>query len=322
MPKLFPSLTPFSTEQLSVDQRHTLYLELSGNPDGIPVLYIHGGPGAGLSLSYRSLFDPERYLIIGFDQRGCGKSQPFADLNDNTTDDLVEDIEKIRHYLGISTWLLFGGSWGSTLALVYAIRYPAHVSGLILRGTFLARAQDTAWFLSASGGAASLFPEHYRAFTQLLTDTQDSEQVCEQFYQLFTHADQIKQTQALRLWFSWEERLSRLTLPFPMHISQRDFHFVKSLALLECHYLRHRCFLPENYILENLHHITHLPATIIHGRYDMICKMEAAYSLHQRWHNSTLQIIPDAGHSLSETGISAALVQATQDFAAFLQANQ
>lgn len=320
MPNLFPELQAYHTERIDVGEGHQIYLELNGNPKGIPVLFVHGGPGAGLSANYRRFFDPERFLIIGFDQRGCGRSTPFASLTANTTEHLIEDIEQIRQHLGISTWLLFGGSWGSTLALLFAIKYPQTVRGFILRGTFLARQQDADWFLCPDGGAANLFPDHYKKFYQYAGDGETSQSICDSYYTIFDQADELTQAHALSAWFGWEERISRLVLPYTNNANtHQNFNFVKSLALLECHYLKHQCFIDENYILANLGKITHLPATIIHGRYDLVCKAEAAYSLHSNWQNSVLQIVPDAGHSTSEPAIAEALVRATQQFADFGQ---
>ena len=304
---------------LDVGQGHSLYFELSGNPKGMPVLFLHGGPGAGLPANYRRFFNPEHYWIIGFDQRGCGKSKPFASLEANTTDHLVADIEQIRHYLGISTWLIFGGSWGSTLGLVYAIQHSEAVIGLILRGAFLAREQDTEWFLCPNGGAANVFPEQYQHFAQYAREVRSPQAICDQYYDIFNHSNELQQAKALKAWYSWEERISRLVLPQTSRIDADQFHLVKSLALLECHYLKHQCFIPENYILDNLNVLADIPGTIIHGRYDMICKLEAAHSLHKGWRNSELRIVPDAGHSTLEPGVAKALCQATEQFARFMR---
>ncbi|WP_100644344.1 prolyl aminopeptidase [Alteromonas facilis] len=318
MPNLYPELTPYQTTQLDVGDGHKIHLELSGNAKGVPVLFIHGGPGAGLNEGYRRFFNPEHYHIIGFDQRGCGQSTPFADLHANTTDHLIADIEQIRQYLGISSWLVFGGSWGSTLALVYAIRYSAHIMGLILRGTFLAREQDTDWFLSPDGGAASIFPEAYQDFARTVEFETSSKAICDRYYSIFTEADEVTQAHALQAWYSWEERLSKLVVSYTSAYAHQHFHQVKSLALLECHYLKNGCFIPENYIMDNVHCIADIPGTIIHGRYDMICKGEAAFALHNHWKNSELRFVPEAGHSTSEPAIASALRQATDDFYKYL----
>lgn len=317
MPNLYPEIAPYTTLRLPVGQANVLHVELAGNPKGIPVLFLHGGPGAGLPTNYRRFFHPDKYHIVGFDQRGCGKSEPFAQLENNSTEHLVADIEQIRQHLGISTWLVFGGSWGATLALVYAIQHRVNVMGIILRGTFLARQQDVDWFMHPQGGAANMFPEHYRLFAENVGFPKSSNDICEAYYEIFKTADEITQAHALKSWYAWEERISKLVLPYPSSIETHHFHFVKSLALLECHYLRHQCFIEENYILDNISQLAEIPATIVHGRYDAICKMEAAYALHQQWPNSVLQIVPDAGHSTAENGIVKALCKATDDFAKF-----
>ena len=322
MPNLYPEITPYTTFRLPVGQGHTLHVEVSGNPKGTPVVFLHGGPGAGLPTNYRRFFHPDLYHIIGFDQRGCGQSQPFADLKNNTIEDLIADIEQIRQHLGISTWLVFGGSWGATLALVYAIRHTANVMGLILRGTFLARQQDIDWFLHPEGGAANLFPEQYQQFAANTEFADSSQAICERYYEIFKHADEISQAHALKSWYSWEERISKLVLPNPSNIDTHHFHLVKSLAMLECHYISNQCFIPENYILNNVSQLAALPVTIVHGRYDVICKMSAAYALHTSLPNSVLQIVPDAGHSTAEIGIAKALCKATDDFARFQRDNK
>lgn len=324
MKRLYPDSTSFNNGKLNTDDGHTLYYEQSGNPDGIAVLFIHGGPGAGLAPSYTRFFDANRYHIIGFEQRGCGRSTPFGSLKNNTTQHLLDDIQRLRTHLGIEKWVVFGGSWGATLALLTAIDKPEVVAGLILRGVFLGRQEDRDWFLSPSGGAAQLFPDHYAAFTSDIA-TATSETVCNWYQQAFSDtSNDVKRLAALKRWYLWEERLSRLTLPpgtgdvtahYPVQL-------MTSLAMLECHYLTNRCFIEENFILDNIQRITHIPGTIVQGRYDVICKMQAAYALHQAWQNSELQIVPDAGHSTSEPGIGFALCRATRDMARFLREQQ
>ena len=309
---------------LDTKDGHTLYYEQSGNPDGIPVLFIHGGPGAGLSPSYTRFFDANRYHIIGFEQRGCGRSKPFGSLQNNTTQNLLSDIQLLRTHLGIAQWVVFGGSWGATLALLTAIDRPESVKGLILRGVFLGRQQDRDWFLSPGGGAAQLFPDHYAAFTSNIPSP-TTEKVCDWYREAFSqNNNDVKRLAALKRWYLWEERLSRLTLPpgtgditahYPVQL-------MTTLALLECHYLTNHCFIEENFILDNIDSIKHIPGTIVHGRYDVICKMEAAYALNQAWHNSELQIVADAGHSTSEPGIGFALCRASRDMARFLREQQ
>ncbi|WP_299080202.1 prolyl aminopeptidase [uncultured Paraglaciecola sp.] len=317
MTQLFPEIHSFKSEMLEVTDGHSIYLEQTGNPKGIPVLYLHGGPGAGIGKDYRRFFDPDKYWIIGFDQRGCGKSIPFGELEDNNSDALVEDVLRIHKYLNIDKWVLFGGSWGSTLALLVAIRQPESVIGLILRGIFLAREQDYRWFLEASGGAAQLFPEYYQDFLQPIEGSIDDISVVDAYYRIFKSDNELQKMAAVKAWCLWEARISRLHCQFDEAELVSDVHRAISLAILECHYIKHLCFIPENYILQNIHKIQHLPVSIIHGRYDCVCKIEAAYSLSQNWQNSQLSIVPESGHSASEKRITQALCSASQAMAKF-----
>ena len=318
MTQLFPDIQPFKSEMLAVSNGHSLNLEQTGNPKGIPVLYLHGGPGAGIGKDYRRFFNPEKYWIIGFDQRGCGKSTPFGELKDNDSRALVDDVLLIQQYLNVKKWLLFGGSWGSTLALLVAIRQPESVTGLILRGIFLAREQDYSWFLEAAGGAAQLFPEYYQDFLHPIKDRAKGVSIVDAYYQIFTSDNELQKMAAVKAWSLWEARISRLHCQLGENELVADVHRAISLAILECHYIKHHCFIDENYILENLSKIQHLPATIIHGRYDCVCKIEAAYSLSQNWSNSQLNIVPESGHSAAEKLITQALCGATQGMAKFI----
>ncbi len=321
MKRLYPDTGSFHSGMLDTGDGHTLYYEQSGNPDGIPVLFIHGGPGAGLSPSYTRFFDANRYHIIGFEQRGCGRSTPFGSLDNNTTWHLLDDIQRLRCYLGIDKWVVFGGSWGATLALLSAIGAPEHVRGIILRGVFLGRKADRDWFLSPSGGAAQLFPEHYANFADHI-DSSDSDSICAWYQQAFSEqTNDVQRLSALKRWYLWEERLSRLTLPAGTGdvTAHYPVQLMTSLAKLECHYLSNHCFIEENYILDNIDKINHIPGTIVQGRYDVICKMEAAYTLSKSWDNAELQVVPDAGHSTSEPGIGYALCRASREMARFLR---
>ncbi|MBU3023887.1 prolyl aminopeptidase [Aestuariibacter sp. A3R04] len=324
MKRLYPDIGCYSSGYLETPDGHCLYFEESGNPDGFPVLYLHGGPGAGLATGYRRFFDANRYRIIGFDQRGCGRSKPFGSLDNNTTQHSLGDISLLRKQLGIHQWLLFGGSWGATLALLAAIAEPQSVTGMILRGVFLARQSDRDWFLSENGAAATLFPDHYATFTQGLTPPFTTKSVCEHYQKCFESADEVQRMDALKRWYVWEERLSKVSLPpgtgdvtchYPINL-------MTSLAKLECHYLANQCFIPEGYILENIEKISHIPTTIVHGRYDVICSTKGAYTLHTALRNSTLQIVQEAGHSTSEPGIGLALCRATRDMSKFLKEKQ
>ena len=319
MSHTYPPIQAYHSEMLDVGQGQQIYLEQTGNPSGIPVLYLHGGPGGGLCSFYRSFFDPQKYRIIGFDQRGCGQSLPFADLNHNTTQDLLEDIETVRHHLGIKKWVLVGGSWGATLALLAAIKHPKTVRAVILRGTFLARQEDFDWYLAADGGAAQLFPEHYQQFTDLIQDRLAHESLLDAYYHIFTQGDELSRLAAAKAWCLWEERISLLNTSVNEQDLCQNLHRAHSLAVLECHYLKHGCFIEENYILANVKKISHIPATFIHGRYDVVCKLEAAHSLRQRWRNSQLLIVPEAGHSASDPNIAEAICHATDAMARFIQ---
>jgi len=317
MTQLFPDIQPFASEMLEVSDGHSLYVEQTGNVKGIPVLFLHGGPGAGIGKDYRRFFDPEKYWIIGFDQRGCGKSQPFGELENNDSHALVDDVLFIQRHLNVNKWVLFGGSWGSTLALLVAIRQPESVIGLILRGIFLAREQDYNWYIEASGGAAQLFPDYYQDFLVPIKSKPKDVSIVEAYYHIFNSDNEVQKMAAIKAWCLWEARISRLHCQFDESKLVSDVHSAISLALLECHYIKHQCFIAENYILQNIDKIQHLPASIIHGRYDCVCKIEGAYSLSQAWQNSQLNIVPESGHSSSEKLIIQALCSASQAMAKF-----
>ncbi len=318
MGHLYPPLKAYHSEMLDVGNGHSLYLEQSGNPNGIPVLYLHGGPGAGLSPIYRSLFDPNIYRIIGFDQRGCGQSSPFAELTNNTTQELLADIQQIRQHLGISKWMLCGGSWGTTLALLSAIEQPKTVKALVLRGIFLARKEDFDWFLSSQGGAAQLFPEHYEEFSETIRENDRNSSLIDGYYDVLLKGDELSRTHAAKSWCMWEERISMLNNTVKEQDLCQNLHRATSLALLECHYIKNGCFIDEGYIMDNVSAINAIPATIIHGRYDIVCKLESAYKLCKSWRESQLLIVPEAGHSVSDPRISDALCHATDAMAQFL----
>ncbi|MGJ8681573.1 prolyl aminopeptidase [Paraglaciecola sp.] len=322
MSQLFPSIKSFKTEMLAVSNGHSLYIEQSGSPDGVPVLFLHGGPGAGIGQDYRRFFDPEKYWIIGFDQRGCGQSLPFGELKHNTSQNLVEDVLTIQQHLGVSKWVLFGGSWGSTLALLVAIRQPESVIGLILRGIFLAREQDYHWYLDASGGAAQLFPDYYQDFLKPVKSMLSTHSVVDAYHQIFSSGNELQKMAAIKAWCLWEAKISRLHCQFDETQLVGDIHSAISLALLECHYIRNKCFIAENEILHNIQHITNIPGTIVHGRYDTVCKIESAYALSKKWPASELHIIPEAGHSAGEKATSQALCYATQAMLKYIEENK
>lgn len=321
MKRLYPQVSSFEQGHLDTIDGHRLYYELSGNPQGIPVLFIHGGPGAGLPPNYTCFFDTNRYFIIAFEQRGCGRSTPFASLENNTTAHTLADIERLRTHFSIDQWVLFGGSWGATLALLAAIQAPQHVLGVILRGTFLGRQEDRDWFLTEKGCAAALFPEQFAFFTAGINGPLTSEGICAHYYAMFTNGCEVKRAAAIKRWYLWEERLSRLVLPHGTGdiTAHYPLPLMTSLATLECHYLMNHCYIEENFILDNISKVTHIPCTIVHGRYDMICKTAAAYELNEAWENSELQIVADAGHSTSEAGIALALCRASRDMSRFIR---
>ncbi len=318
MSQLFPAIKPFHTEMLNVSDGHSLFIEQSGSPTGIPILYLHGGPGAGIGEHYRRFFDPQKYWIIGFDQRGCGRSLPFGELANNTSQHLVEDVLAIQKHLNIAKWVLFGGSWGSTLALLVAIRQPNSVMGLILRGIFLAREQDYHWYLDANGGAAQLFPDYYQDFIQPIRSHLPSESIVDAYYDIFTQGNELQKMAAIKAWCLWEARISRLNCNHNEEELVGDIHRAISLALLECHYIRNKCFIAENEIHNLASKVAHIPGTIVHGRYDTVCKVEAAYTLSKVWPASQLHIIPEAGHAAGEKHTLQALCSATQAMAKYI----
>ncbi len=310
MQPLYPEIKPYAVHTLAVDETHTLHIDESGTPSGLPVLFVHGGPGAGCDAQSRSYFDPNLYRIITFDQRGCGRSTPFASLENNTTWHLVDDMERIREHLGIDKWLLFGGSWGSTLSLAYAQRHSERVHGLILRGIFLCRPQEFHWFYQE--GASRLFPDYWQDYLAPIPPAERGE-LMQAFYKRLTGEDQIAQMQAAKAWSCWEGRTATLR-PNP-EVVERFNERALSIARIECHYFINNAFLEPDQLLRDMHKIAHLPGIIVHGRYDVICPLDNAWALHQVWPNSELQIIREAGHSAGERGIVDALVRATDQMA-------
>jgi len=317
---LYPDIHSYATHRLEVEEPHNLYFEESGNKDGIPVLFVHGGPGAGCEDWHRRFFDPQIYRIILFDQRGCGRSQPHCYLENNNTDKLVADIEAIRSYLDVKKWVLFGGSWGSTLSLVYAQTYPERVMGLILRGIFLCRPAEIQWFYQH--GASEVFPDHWQKFiAPILAAHQGQEQqqqalesILQAYHDLLNSDNELQRMAAAKAWSIWEGSCSTLQ-PSKSVISHfSDIHTALSLAKIETHYFLNNSFLEENQILNNMHKLENIPAIIVQGRYDMVCPMTSAWELYQNWQESRLEIIASAGHSAKEPGIVDALVQATVEF--------
>jgi len=312
MQGFYPEIQPYVRHTLRVDNTHQLYVEESGNPQGIPVVFLHGGPGAGSEPFQRRFFDPQRYRIVLFDQRGCGQSTPHAELADNNTENLVADIERIRAHLGIERWLVFGGSWGSTLGLVYAEAHPECVMGLVLRGIFLCRPRDINWFYQ--DGASFLFPDYWADYLAPISPAERDSMV-DAYYERLTGEDEVTRMAAAKAWSLWEGRTATL-LPRQSVIEHFANPFTAlSLARIECHYFINNSFLEPDQILARADRLKGIPGVIIHGRYDVVCPVEQAFASHQAWPEAQLEVIADAGHSATEPGIVDALVRATDAFA-------
>lgn len=302
-------IQPYRTGFLKVDSIHTIYFEESGNPEGKPVLFLHGGPGSGTEEKHRRYFDPKAYRIILFDQRGSGKSTPHACLEANTTWDLIDDIEKLRTFLTIDKWVVFGGSWGSTLALAYAIEHPARVLALVVRGIFLCRPLELDWFYQY--GAHLLFPDAWESYLEQIPEAERDNMIAA-YYKRLTSEDPKTRENAAIAWSAWEAALLRLRFDPTLFSSFVTPHHADALARIECHYFINKAFFPtDNWILENAAKIRHIPCFIVHGRYDVVCPIDSAWQLHKQLPSAKLEIIPDAGHSASEPGIAEALIRAT-----------
>ncbi len=313
---MYPEIRPYHTELLDVGEGHRLYLEQCGNPRDLPVLFLHGGPGAGCEPFHRRFFDPERYRIVLFDQRGAGRSTPHAGLEHNTTQALIRDIERIREHLFIDRWVVFGGSWGSTLALAYAQAVPEHVRGLILRGIFLCRDEDIQWFYQA--GASRVFPDYWQDYLDVIPVAERGD-LLHAYHRRLTGADEAARLRAAEMWSLWEGRTATLRPNDAVANHFADPHFALALAHIECHYFVNHAFMRPNQLLEDAHRLAKIPGIIVHGRYDVVCPVDQAYALHRAWPQAWLEIIPDAGHSATEPGIAAALVRATDEMASRLR---
>ncbi len=308
----YPAIKCYNSFSLPVDAIHTLYVEESGSPDGIPVLFVHGGPGAGCSPDDRRFFDPEQYRIILFDQRGAGRSTPHAELRNNTTKDLLDDMEQIREHLGIHQWMLFGGSWGSTLSLLYAERHPDRVLAMILRGIFLTRRQDLQWFYQT--GASAIFPDYWEDYLAPIPNEQRGDMIAA-YYEQLTGGNELAKMNAAKHWSLWEGRCATLRPSTTIVDAFSDPHLALSLARIEAHYFVNNAFISENLIIHQAERLSGIPGIIIHGRYDMICPLDNALTLHRAWPDAELQIIRDAGHASREPSILDALVKSTDDMA-------
>lgn len=307
---LFSPLDPYQTGRLKVDDLHTLYWEQCGNPDGVPVIFLHGGPGAGASPTHRRFFDPHFYRIIIMDQRGAGRSTPLGELKDNDIPHLVADLEALRTALGIQRWMVFGGSWGSTLSIAYAQAHPERVIGLVLRGIFLMRRQEINWFLY---DMRQIFPEAWNQFNNYIPADERGD-LLEAYWKRLTHADPAVHMPAARVWSMYEGACSTL-MPSPELVSAsgEDNHAL-GLARIEAHYFRNNALDPEDRLLRDVRKIRHIPAVIVQGRYDIVCPIRTADELHRVWPEADYIVIPDAGHSAMEPGVRTALVQATERF--------
>ncbi len=312
MRELYPPIEPYNEGKLSVSSLHTIHYEQSGTPNGQPVIFLHGGPGGGITPMYRQYFNPEKWRIIIFDQRGCGQSTPYAELRENTTWDLVSDIEQLREHLKIDQWVVFGGSWGSTLALAYSQTHPERCQGLILRGIFMLRQKELRWFYQE--GASNIFPDAWQEYLKPI-NPEERDDLISAYYKRLTSDDHQIRLEAARAWSVWEASTSKL---FPSEDSIKRFgeeEFAEAFARIECHYFVNKGFFAtENQLLDNAHKISDIPGVIVQGRYDVVCPMITAWELHQVWQKAKFVVVGDAGHSISEPGIRDALIEATDNW--------
>lgn len=308
MQRLYPNIVPYSSHQLATSDGHTLYVEESGSPCGIPVVVVHGGPGAGCNSEQRRFFDPSKYRIILFDQRGCGQSTPHGGLNNNTTADLIDDLETIRQHLAIEKWVVFGGSWGATLSLLYAQAHPKSVRMLILRSVLLANQQDAQWFFG--NGAPRIFPDAWQDFIAPIERKYHND-IIAAYHRLLNDNNELKRMASAKTWVKWQHQCSTLRAQAQTPASLPG---CLRLARIQCHYYQHQFFIDDNQILKNIFSIRNIPAVIIHGRYDMICSVSNSYHLQQRWPRAKLEIIRDAGHDSHEPGMIDAIIRATNTY--------
>jgi proline iminopeptidase len=310
----YPPIRPYGSGHLRVSPVHEIYYEQSGNPRGKPVVFLHGGPGGGTDAKMRRFFNPQRYRIVLFDQRGCGKSRPSASLEENTTWHLVADIEALREHLKIDRWQVFGGSWGSTLALAYSQKHPERCTELVLRGIFLLRRWELEWFYQDPGGAAALFPDLWEHYIEPLS-AEERQDCMRAYYRRLTSDDRKTLLAAARSWSIWEGALSYIKMNQDAVKKYGDAEFAAAFARIECHYFVNGGWLErENQLLDDVHKIRHIPATIVQGRFDVVCPMRTAWALHKAWPEADLRIVPDAGHSAFEPGISRELIKATDRY--------
>ena len=318
MPELFPEIECNYSTKLDVGDDHRIYVEEAGSRDGMPVIFLHGGPGSGCNPNHRRYFNPEKYRIVIFDQRGCNRSSPAGSVEHNTTQHLLADIEAIRRHLEIDKWLVFGGSWGATLALLYAETCPERVLGLVLRGSFLARDADLGWF--AHHGVSRIFPDYWDDFTREIPDN-EQEDIVAAYYSRIHGADRATQEKYARLWSNWATRVVTWNLQITGNNNNGEQDIDKTIneVSIETHYAQNRYFIAENQILDNIHKIPDVPVTIIHGRRDMTCTLETSWLLHKALPKAEFVIVPDAGHLAGEPPMTGALVTATNKMASLLR---
>ena len=306
---LFPPITPYSSGYLAVDEPHEIYWEQSGNPDGVPVLFLHGGPGAGCSPKHRQFFDPDYYRIILFDQRGAGRSTPHASLQDNTTDALIRDIEQLREHLLIENWHVFGGSWGSTLALSYAAEHPNHILSMVLRGIFLLEQDGIDWLLYKN---KNVFPEAWEQFASIIPE-EERDDLLTAYHKRLTSEDQNTQLEAAMSWSLYESACASLIPNYEIITTEEQRDHAIAISVIECHYFYTQVIQPENSLIHKIDRFRHIPTTIIQGRYDMICPILSAYRLHNAWPEADFIVVPDGGHSALDPTIRSRLVEATEN---------
>ncbi|MFB0516381.1 MAG: prolyl aminopeptidase [Candidatus Neomarinimicrobiota bacterium] len=312
MRELYPPIEPYQEEFLKVSDIHTIHYEECGNSGGKPVLFVHGGPGGGIETIYRRYFNPEQYRVILVDQRGSGKSTPHAELRENTTQHLIADMERVRENAGVERWLVFGGSWGSTLGLAYSQAHPERVTGLILRGIFLCREEEIQWFYQ--DGASRVFPDYWEQYLAPIP-LEERGDLLRAYYRRLTSEDPQVRLEAARAWSVWEGSTSKLYFDESLAARFGEDEFSLAFARIECHYFINHAFLEKDQLLRDVPKIHHIPCVIVQGRYDMVCPLTSAWELHRAWPEAELHVVPDAGHSITEPGIVDKLIEATDRFA-------
>ena len=312
MTQLYPEIEPYNQFDLKVSDLHTIHVEESGNINGKPVIFLHGGPGGGIEPVYRQYFDPEKWRIIVFDQRGCGQSTPHAELQENTTWDLIADIEKVREHLEIDKWVVFGGSWGSTLSLSYAITHPDRCEALVLRGIFMIRKKEINWFYQ--DGTSNIYPDAWEHYLRPIPEDERHDLVAAYYKRLTSNDDSVR-IEAAKAWSIWEASTSKLIQSEESIHAFEDAKVAEAFARIECHYFTNRGFFDtDEWLLENVDKIRHIPTVIVQGRYDVVCPMISAWELHRAFPEADFEIVQDAGHSMTEKGIAAKLVEYTDKF--------